>query len=969
MTSAATILLVEDNPTTRKMLRVTLATEGYRVIEAGDARAALATVEKAVPDLVLQDLILPDMDGLELLRRLRALPGGAELPIVALSGFLSRREETQGNQGGFTAFLVKPIEPSRLVEAIRAHLPQREFHADAVVAQRRLLVVDDDAVQLKLTRLHFQQLGYQVTTAGSAGDALVAARSDRPDLVLSDVFMPDTDGFQLCHWIRRDPNLSNVPVVLLSSQYGSTADQDLARRVGANALVTRTPDFVLAARAMEEALETGSTIAEEPSDQLELRHAKLVIRQLEQQTVAMASLTQRCAVQGAQLSLLGGIADALTRRANVDVALRDVLAATLDAAGISKGALILRDKSEDLELRGEIGFSDEERARLRSFFGHQTLLEEIVNHGGSVSVPSASIASRAARDVLDGARVASAQIVPLIADGRGMGVMFIGASQTDVTSDDSVAFARAMGNQVVQSLALARTVARLTSSEQRYRTLLDNANDYIAVLTADGMVREANHRWVEITGLSYDELIGRSIVDLAPTLKEAGNGHRLTGGSSSGAALPPVEILGYNGARVLVEFSRTDVDVEGERLVLTIGRDVTQQRTLEDQLRQSQKLEAVGQLAGGVAHDFNNVLTAILGFTELMLEGMGGDDMRRQDLLEIKKAAQRAAGLTQQLLAFSRKQILQPKVLDVNQVVRNMEAMLKRLMLEHINLTVSLAPNLGLVKMDPTQLEQILVNLVVNAGDAMPRGGRLTIETGNVTLDDQYRQGHLPVVPGEYVMLAVTDTGVGMDEDTTRRIFEPFFTTKGVGQGTGLGLSTVYGIVKQSGGFIYVYSEVGRGSTFKIYLPQEMAGVAGPVDRPSEATELPRGSETVLLVEDDEGVRLLVKITLERLGYRVLEAGNPKEAAQVASAADMPIELLLSDVIMPESDGPPLYDRLIVSNPAIRVLYMSGYADEAIVRHGVLSEGTPFLQKPFTSLALARKIRSVLETPLSMRNY
>jgi PAS domain S-box-containing protein len=968
MRNAPTILLVEDNPTTRKMLRVTLAAEGYRVVEAGDGRAALAAAEKALPDFVLQDLILPDMDGLELLRRLRALPGAAALPIVALSGFLSRLEESQGKPGGFTASLVKPIEPRRLVEAVRAHLPQRDLPARSGAGQRRLLAIDDDLVQLKLTRLHFQQLGYRVTTAGSASEALVAARGERPDIVLSDVFMPGTDGFELCHQIRREPDLADVPVVLVSSQYGSSADQDLARRVGANALVTRTPDFTQVVRAIEQALETGSPAAEEPSDQLDLRHAKLVIKQLERQTAAMAELTQRCAVQGAQLSLLGGVADALTRRANVDVALRDVLAATLDAAGISKGALLLKDASEQLELREDIGFSDEERSQLQGFFGHQPLLDEIVSRGGSVSVPSDAISTEAARALLDGAHVASAQIVPLIADGRGMGVMFIGATQTDVTSADSVAFARAMGNQVVQSLALARGVAQLTASEQRYRTLLDNANDYIAVLTADGIVREANHRWVELTGLSYEQLIGRFIVDLAPGLSDVAHGRRFPDQVRSSAPTAPVEIVGRNGTRVLVAFSRTDVDVAGERLVLTIGRDVTQQRTLEDQLRQWQKLEAVGQLAGGVAHDFNNVLTAILGFTELMLEGMGFDDMRRQDLLEIKKAAQRAAGLTQQLLAFSRKQILQPKVLDVNQIVRSMETMLRRLMLEHINFAVSLAPDLGLVKMDPTQLEQILVNVVVNAGDAMPRGGKLTIETRNVTLDGQHRQGH-QVIPGEYILLAVTDSGVGMNEETRRRIFEPFFTTKKVGHGTGLGLPTVYGIVKQSGGYIYVYSEPGHGTTFKIYLPQVTAGVAGPIERPSAATDLPRGSENVLLVEDDEGVRLLVKITLERLGYHVVEAGNPKEAVQVAAELATPIHLLLSDVIMPESDGPPLFERLQPSHPGLRVLYMSGYADEAIVRHGVLAEGTPFLQKPFTSLALARKIRSVLEAPLTMRNY
>jgi PAS domain S-box-containing protein len=392
-----------------------------------------------------------------------------------------------------------------------------------------------------------------------------------------------------------------------------------------------------------------------------------------------------------------------------------------------------------------------------------------------------------------------------------------------------------------------------------------------------------------------------------------------------------------------------------------ISLDVTEQRLLEEQLRQAQKLEAIGQLAGGVAHDFNNVLTAILGFSELMLSGLSSSDPLRADVLQIKSAGERAAGLTRQLLAFSRKQILQPKVLNINATISDMEPMLKRLILEHVNLMISLMPDVGPIKMDPTQVEQILVNLVVNASDAMPRGGKLTVETGNVTLDEHYQQRHLPVTPGDYVMLAVSDTGVGMDETTSRRIFEPFFTTKGVGKGTGLGLATVYGIVKQSGGDIWVYSEVGHGTTFKIYLPQVTAGLQAGIERVTDGGDLSRGSETILLVEDDDAVRLLARVTLERAGYRVLHAENPKEAMRLVRDSTGPIHLLLSDVIMPESEGPPLFDRLVSMHPGLRLLYMSGYADEAISRHGVLVEGTPFLQKPFTPVTLARKIRNVLE--------
>jgi two-component system cell cycle sensor histidine kinase/response regulator CckA len=404
-------------------------------------------------------------------------------------------------------------------------------------------------------------------------------------------------------------------------------------------------------------------------------------------------------------------------------------------------------------------------------------------------------------------------------------------------------------------------------------------------------------------------------------------------------------------------------DTQGRPLrLLGIGMDIDERKSLEGQLHQAQKLEAIGQLAGGVAHDFNNVLTVILGFSELLINRLPPDDPARTDLLEIKRAGERAAGLTRQLLAFSRKQILQPKVLDVNVLIGGMRPMLRQLIVEHIDLAVSLGARGALVKMDPTQVEQILVNLAVNAADAMPRGGKLTISTANVVLDEHYQQRHLPVAPGDYVMLSVSDTGVGMDRATSLHVFEPFFTTKEAGKGTGLGLATVYGIVKQSDGDISLETEPGRGTTFNIYLPRAAEGVPNP--RSAEGARLTgdtsRCSETVLLVEDDQAVRLLARLALERVGYCVLQAGSPKEAADLAATYGGPIDLMLSDVIMPDSEGPPLLERLTRARPAIRALYISGYANEAL-RHMLLVEGTPFLQKPFTPDRLTRKVREVLD--------
>jgi two-component system cell cycle sensor histidine kinase/response regulator CckA len=519
-----------------------------------------------------------------------------------------------------------------------------------------------------------------------------------------------------------------------------------------------------------------------------------------------------------------------------------------------------------------------------------------------------------------------------------------------------------------QSESLEREVgsrtAQLLASEQRYRVLFENAKDAISVLTPNGFVREMNQRWADIVGVPREQLIGRHLRDFAPRGEGPKNIESFRQMATSGDAVSgPVKIAKADGSILLMEFSQAKIEVAGEALVLAIGRDVTEHRQLEEQLRQAQKLEVVGQLAGGVAHDFNNILTAILGFCELLLTELGPNHVGLTDVFEIKTAGERAAGLTRQLLAFSRKQILQADVLDINGVIKGMEPMLRRLTAAHIDLVVSLQRDVRAIKIDPTQLEQIVINLLVNASDAMPRGGKLTIETSNVRLDETYRGRHLPVTPGEYVLLAVSDTGVGMDEATTRRVFEPFFTTKELGKGTGLGLATVYGIVKQSGGDIWVYSEPGHGSAFKIYLPAVTAVLSAAVKAVTvpEATQF--GSETVLLVEDDEAVRRLARLILERTGYRIIEAGNPKDAVRAANQHGGRIDLLVSDLIMPESDGVPLFDRLAKSHPRLRVLYISGYADEAVVRHGVIVAGTPFLQKPFTPFALNYKVREVLDAP------
>jgi two-component system, cell cycle sensor histidine kinase and response regulator CckA len=392
---------------------------------------------------------------------------------------------------------------------------------------------------------------------------------------------------------------------------------------------------------------------------------------------------------------------------------------------------------------------------------------------------------------------------------------------------------------------------------------------------------------------------------------------------------------------------------------IAIIEDVSERRKLEEQLRQSQKMEAVGKLAGGIAHDFNNLLTAILGFSALTLERLSAGDPARANVLEIQQAGQSAAALTRQLLAFSRRQILRLEVLDLNVVVTRMEGLLRRLIGEDIELVHRLESGLSRISADAGQIEQVILNLALNARDAMPRGGQLTIETKNLTLSEQQIGDRPMQTPGPYVMLAVSDTGVGMDPETQAQIFEPFFTTKPRGGGTGLGLSTVYGIVKQTGGWIWVYSEPGRGATFKLYFP--LTAEATDAQVPAAAPTTMRGHETILLAEDQPEVRSVAVAVLTRAGYHVLSAASGAQALTIARATDAPIHLLLTDVIMPHMSGPDLARQLQAERPMTRVLFASGYTDDAVVRHGVLHDDVAFLQKPFTPQSLLVKVREVLD--------
>jgi len=511
-----------------------------------------------------------------------------------------------------------------------------------------------------------------------------------------------------------------------------------------------------------------------------------------------------------------------------------------------------------------------------------------------------------------------------------------------------------------------RAEEEIRQSQQKLRTHIDHTP--LAVVEWDLGFRVAawNPSAERIFGYTREEALGQHgsfIVppQLRPQVEQVW--HELLG--QTGGARSTNDNLTKSGRIISCEWYNTPLIDDSGRVfgVASMVQDVTERVALEEKLRHSQKMEAIGRLAGGVAHDFNNLLTVILGYTQILSDGLPAGRLA-DSTGQIKSAAERAAGITRQLLAFSRKQVLSPRIIDLNEIVLNLDSLLRRLIGEDIEVITAPANGLGTVKADPGQVEQVIMNLALNARDAMPEGGKLTLETANAELDEAYTREHHPLEPGRYVMLCVSDTGLGMSAEVQARIFEPFFTTKEVGKGTGLGLSTVYGIIKQSGGHITVYSEVGHGTTFKLYLPR-VDQPAQPRSGDSRANGVQRGNETILLVEDDPQLRQLSSSVLAHCGYKVLLASTPEEGLAVCKENRADIKLLVTDVVMPRMNGRQLAERIVEIVPEIRVLYISGYTNNAIVHYGVLDPGLWFLPKPFTLAALVAKVREVLDSPVA----
>ncbi len=794
-------------------------------------------------------------------------------------------------------------------------------------ARTKLLIVDDEKVHMQALCDTLQQEGFTTNGFTSGKDALQALREQEFDLLLTDLMMPEMDGISLLQAaLELDKNLIGI----LRTGQGTIATAVDAMKMGA-------VDYVLKPLKL-------SVVLPVISRALSVRRLRMENIQL-LETVGIYELSMAMAFAVDSETIIRKMADAAFHQG--DARSVSVFVPTPDGkewfVAVSLGENSDQVQGRKLPITG--GMSNWLAAIEKVNADEDTSLH---------SVPTSDISN-----------IASGVAIPMLAGGRVIGILnFCPDRPHRPVPLGLIKSLNILAGTAAAALNSASLLEQLRTAEQRYRRLADNAPDVVFryELSPQRRCVYMSPAVTKLSGYTPENFYAEPSLLFKLVTRED---HDSLQAIFEGNTEPSTTTLRWtppDHSSIWIELHHVLMrDKEGKPIAIEgIARNVTERINLESQLRQSQKLEGVGQLAGGIAHDFNNLLTVILGRSQMLQKKLGETSPLQRDVDLIHKTAERAGSLTRQLLAFSRKQLLQPRVVDLNTIVADMGKMLQRLIGEQIELITVLEPDLGRVKVDPSQMEQVILNLAVNARDAMPQGGKLTIETGDVVLDQTYSRLHVSVRPGHYVMLAVTDTGCGMDAQTQARIFEPFFTTKEQGNGTGLGLSTVYGIVKQSGGNVWVYSELGRGSAFKVYLPR-VEDVGDGISAIRENRQLTRGSETILLVEDEETVRDLSEEILRDQGYKVLVASNGEEAIKLCETHVGPIDLVITDVVMPKISGPELARQMDVLRPSAKKLFLSGYTNASLAHNNVLNQHAEFLQKPFNAEIFTCRVRQILD--------
>lgn len=935
------VLVIEDNPASRKLIRVTLESEGCTVHEAADARSALDWLESHSPRLILQDLVLPDLDGLKLLRRIRNLPHTSEVPVLCLSGFRARMDAARALVDGFAALLLKPVDPIELLDTVHRHIER----ADDLEPRPRqegahVMVVDGDALQRQLAEYHLCAAGLRVTTFGSAQEALNSARVQPPAAIICNSQVPGMNGFELCLSVRQSGSLAQIPVILLSTLHTEPQDRELADRLGADALCAHNGDWAatltLLKKAWKQPQRKRLALSVDAARDAILRRTQAL---LDKQLQANAALQQRSQIQAAQLSILAGVTDSLAREPTRRDALADVLAVCLDVAGIEKGALYLQQDGM-LTPRHAVGFSAEEAGELGDFFGHARMLQKIVAQGEVVSLASASecvagVVGSDTDDFLARAGIQTALISPVVWRDRIYGALFLCSRLPELSGPEPQSFARVLGSQLGQAIGLTDAFSRLHESEERFRLLVDSM-DSVTVVDRErrvtgrygrGAAAREVHEAATMTGTSWEE---RSI----PAPSEDTNADA-TEDEPHGSTQHEAYARALSGQRVVYEWTQgagltarhfRDAlwpvrDADGQiQSVMRVGHEITDEKRLQAHVMVSDRMASLGMLAAGVAHEINNPLMAVLGNLQLVLDDLptrnDSDDVR-QSLKDAHDAAKRVDAIVRDLRLFSRADDDLKNPVDVHGVLESSLRM-ARAEIRHRARIVRDYQKVPPIEASEARLGQVFLNLIINAAQALPACDSQTHEIHiGTNLDERGR-----------VNITVRDTGCGIPDDVARKLFTPFVTTKPVGVGTGLGLAICQRIVSSLDGEISFVSQVGHGTTFRVVLPAARRVCSVPAPLPLLRPILPvvpgvqRGR--VLIVDDEVLVGSVLSKTLS--GEHETHLCTDAREALVLLRQDVGFDVILCDLMMPNMGGMEFYEALIQRLPtyAPRVIFLTG---------------------------------------------
>jgi PAS domain S-box-containing protein len=832
-----------------------------------------------------------------------------------------------------------------------------------------ILIVDDLATNRKALVALLSREGHRLLEAANGQEGLAAVHAEHPDLVITDVLMPVVNGYEFVRQLRLTAGTDRIPVLFYTAPYGEREARAMACSSGVPYILRKPADADEVLKIVGHVLALHPPV--EPPFDLDLPSADTAFtrEQLRLLTDQLSEKAEDLRIANARLRALINIGLEFASQRDSDRRLQGLCVSAHDlfgAAYVTAGIL----GPDDRLIRRVAGSGVDVTPWARIGDSVSGIFETVVDNCRSERGSHPATESSPGRFPPGHPAVQAFLIAPIASPGHVYGwICLAGNDGRDFTEEDEQQV-RALAGQVGRVFELEHEVlerrqaeSELRRSERLNRNLLQHLPHRILVKDRESVTIFCNANYASDLGLQVDDVIGKHALSFYPRAQAEAHDKDDQEVMLSGVMKSTEEAYDANGLERWVRTVKVPYRDEKRQVigVLVVFEDITERRELELQCQQAQKMEAIGQLAGGLAHDFNNLLTAILGYCELLSADLDPDDRHRDDITEIHKAGLKAAELTRQLLAFTRKEIIEPTTLDLNAVIADMKPMLVRLIREDVEIRLALQPGLALMTADRGQVEQIVVNLAINARDAMPKGGTLSIATANVELDERYVLTHRSVTPGPYVALTMTDTGRGMTPAVQARLFEPFFTTKGRGEGTGLGLASVHNTIVRSGGSITFSSEPGQGTVFTLYFPKaEATAVVAPAP---PADQTPAGTETVLVVEDAAGLRSLTMRLLQRQGYSVLGAANADEAVEVFER-NPSIDVLLTDVVMPGASGSELTRQLVERRPTLKVVYMSGYTEDSIVQHGVLTPGIAFLHKPFTASTLGRKIRAVLDQPI-----